>query len=90
MVRFALHLIRAAFVVVTDGNGGVEPHGKQTSLTTFLNNTHDDDEGFGGFTNETRLPPRFALARFFNIAVCARLNDFILYLRNNKIKPKER
>jgi len=34
MVRFASHLIRAAFVVVADGNGGVEPHGKHRVSTT--------------------------------------------------------
>lgn len=62
---------------------------------TDLNNAHDDDDK--GDLEGSRIHsgirvaylPWLAAARFYEMAVCARLSNFILYLRNHRIEPKD-
>lgn len=57
---------------------------------TDLNNTHDDDDECDlegpGINSVIRVAysSRLASARFYDMVVCARPNNFILYLRNDK------
>ena len=62
---------------------------------TDFNNTHDDDERDlegPGINSVIRVAysSRLAPARFYNMVVCAHPNNFILYLGNDEIEPKER